>query len=246
MSWDLRTRMTSLASQLGCKGRAVCERVLAGGALLALAPLLALIGLAVMLTSGRPALFPQARVGRDGTVFRLRKFRTMRAHHGGPAITAHGDIRVTRIGRLLRNYKLDELPQLWNILAGDMQFVGPRPEVPSMVDLQAPLWANVLAVRPGLADLATLIYRDEETRLAHSDDCEQSYRHEILPAKLSLSVAYQQRRTLASDCQLLLVTFIYSLFPNCFNEQALRRIFLQGTSSDDRTVLHPISPTFDR
>ncbi len=131
-----------------------------------LAPLLALLALVVFLSSGPPVLFAQKRVGRDGRPFRLLKFRTMRTDAGpGPAITASGDARVTRIGRVLRATKLDELPQLINVLRGDMSLVGPRPEVPRYVARYDDRQRGVLRVRPGLTDPASVHFRDEEQLL---------------------------------------------------------------------------------
>ena len=112
------------------------------------------------------------RVGRRGKLFRIWKFRTMRPNGKGGLITAAGDKRVTRTGAVLRRFKLDELPQLFNVLKGDMSLVGPRPEVPECVQLEAPIWQAVLQVRPGVTDLATLMYRDEEALLGTSSDPE--------------------------------------------------------------------------
>ena len=128
-------------------------------------PVLVAIAVAIWWTDGSPVLFRQTRVGLKGRLFRLRKFRTMirDAESKGPAITVDGDSRVTRVGHWLRRYKLDELPQLWNVLIGDMSMVGPRPETPCFVDAGDAHWAEVLSTRPGLTDPATLAFRDEES-----------------------------------------------------------------------------------
>src|SRR5215475_13877752 len=127
--------------------------------LLFLLPVFALIAIAILLDDGRPVFFTQVRVGRGGQPFRIWKFRTMRPGAAGNAITAAGDNRVTRLGRLLRKCKLDELPQLLNVIRGQMSLVGPRPEVPEYVQIETPLWRAVLQVKPGITDLASLLYR---------------------------------------------------------------------------------------
>ena len=129
--------------------------------------------------------------------------------HGatGLEISAADDVRITPIGRVLRRLKLDELPQLWNVIRGDMSLVGPRPEVPRYVDANDPLWTEVLRVRPGLTDPATLRYRDEERLLAAvSGDRDRHYREVVLPAKLRESLAYLRRRSWRTDLSVLLGT----------------------------------------
>ena len=152
------------------------DAVCAASGLALILPLLALLSLAVLVDDGPPVLFSQTRVGKDGKPFRIWKFRTMHAGSRGSAITASGDARVTRSGAVLRKFKLDELPQLFNVLKGDMSLVGPRPETPEYVELRAPSWQAVLAVRPGITDLATLLYRDEEKILGASPDPDALYR----------------------------------------------------------------------
>ena len=132
------------------------------------------------------------------------------------SITAAGDARVTRVGAVLRRFKLDELPQLFNVLKGDMSLVGPRPEVPEYVQLEAPIWQAVLQVRPGVTDLATLLYRDEERLLGASDDPNALYRETVLPAKLMLNLGYLRSRSFRRDLKLILLTIRYSLFPRRF------------------------------
>jgi lipopolysaccharide/colanic/teichoic acid biosynthesis glycosyltransferase len=173
--------------------------------LAALAPALALIAVLVKVTSRGPVLFVQERVGRGGVPFRLLKFRTMAsdAPRRGPALTVGGDPRITRIGRMLRRWKLDELPQLANVLRGDMSLVGPRPEVPCYVARYTAAQRRVLAVRPGITDPASLSYVDESQLLATFDDPERGYVDVVLPRKLSLSLAYLDHRTLRSDLALL-------------------------------------------
>ena len=171
--------------------------------LLLLAPLLLLVALWVRLDSPGPVLFRQTRVGRFGEPFVIHKFRTMRVESGA-AITVGEDPRITRSGRLLRQAKLDELPQLWDVLRGAMSLVGPRPELPRYVELYPePLKLAVLAVRPGITDPASLAYSHEAELLAAAADPEREYREIILPAKLRLSADYAARAGLASDLKLI-------------------------------------------
>jgi lipopolysaccharide/colanic/teichoic acid biosynthesis glycosyltransferase len=167
----------------------------------------AVAGLAVVLTSSGPVFFRQERVGRGGRVFRLVKLRTMQVDTSGPQLTASGDPRVTTVGRFLRKTKLDELPQLWNVLRGEMSFVGPRPEVPRYVDLEDPLWREVLTVRPGITDPVTVFLRDEEAVLAEAPgDRERFYREQLLPYKLEKYALYLRGRTWWSDLRVILAT----------------------------------------
>jgi lipopolysaccharide/colanic/teichoic acid biosynthesis glycosyltransferase len=165
-------------------------------------PLLGVCLLAVLRDDGTPIFFRHQRVGKDGRLFSIVKLRTMRAA-AGPAITAGNDPRITRSGRLLRAAKLDELPQLWNVLKGDMCLVGPRPEVPEFVSRQSPEWAAVLCVRPGVTGFASLRYRDEAALLAEASDPIAFYRHTLLPAKLSLELRYLQTCSFFGDLRLL-------------------------------------------
>lgn len=191
----------------------------AAAALLAVfSPLLALLALAVRLGSPGPAFFRQERVGRGGVPFTLYKLRTMRhsvvAPTGGATVTAGGDPRITRLGRFLRASKLDELPQLLNILRGELSFVGPRPEVPSMVDLGDERWRRVLAARPGLTDPVTLRLRHEEALLAAvPGDREEFYRRKLQPFKLAGYADYLERRDAGSDIEILLRTVLAVIAP---------------------------------
>jgi lipopolysaccharide/colanic/teichoic acid biosynthesis glycosyltransferase len=185
----------------------------AAGLIIAL-PVLAFSALAVMLTSRGPALFRQERVGRGGRTFTLYKLRTMRASNGGPQVTARGDNRITAVGKLLRRTKLDELPELWNILKGDMSFVGPRPEVPKYVDLKNPLWRRTLESRPGLTDPVTLRLRNEEDLLSLvGGDRDQFYREILQPFKLRGYVEYLERRSFPGDLSVLWKTAVAIFFP---------------------------------
>jgi lipopolysaccharide/colanic/teichoic acid biosynthesis glycosyltransferase len=174
--------------------------------LLLLSPLLLLAALWVKLDSPGPALFRQTRVGRYGVPFTIHKFRTMRVEPGA-AITVGADPRITRSGHFLRQTKLDELPQLWDVLRGAMSLVGPRPELPRYVELYpADLRERVLAVRPGITDPASLAFSHEAELLAAAADPEREYREVVMPAKLKLSADYAARASLATDLRLILAT----------------------------------------
>lgn len=215
--WDSVTRAT----------REWFYRLAALVALAVLAPLLVLLALAVFIDDGGPILYRQNRVGRRNRLFPLLKFRSMRNGMAGPAITASADPRITRTGAILRKYKLDELPQLWNVVRGEMSVVGPRPEVPKYVDYTDERWQRVLEDLPGLTDLATLVYRDEEARLARVSDRETFYREVLLPDKLELNLCYQRSRTFLSDLKLILATARYSFLPGGFDAAAIRKTLLE-------------------
>lgn len=175
--------------------------------LAALSPLLVGIGLWIKIDSTGPVFYRATRVGKDGQPFRLYKFRSMvaGADKRGPGITATGDARVTRAGHFLRRSKLDELPQLINVLKGEMSLVGPRPEDPRYVALYTAEQRHVLVVRPGITSAASLAYRHEEQMLA-GEDWETVYREQVLPAKLAIDLDYLARRTLRSDLTLIVRT----------------------------------------
>jgi len=176
-----------------------------------LAPLLAAIALLVVLASGRPVFFRQERVGRARRPFRLLKFRTMMpGSEKTLAITAKDDPRVTAVGRVLRPTKLDELPQLVNVLRGEMSIVGPRPEVPRYVARYSPEQSRVLDVRPGLTDPATILFRDEELLLGSvsAEEREAYYEREVLPRKLALNLEYIDRAGFGYDLVLILRTLM--------------------------------------
>ena len=182
-------------------------RVVAAGTIAVLSPLLLLVAVAIGLISREPVLFHQERVGRYGRPFRIHKFRTMRSRVDGPSVTAGGDARVTRLGALLRRFKIDELPQLFNVLKGDMNFVGPRPEVPRYVTLYSAAQRDiVLSVRPGITDLASLTYIDESKLLATASDPERYYLEFLMPAKLQLAEAYVRGRSWWLDVRILTAT----------------------------------------
>jgi lipopolysaccharide/colanic/teichoic acid biosynthesis glycosyltransferase len=186
--------------------------VVSASLLLLLAPLMLALGVWVRLDSPGPALFRQERVGRHGHVFTIHKLRTMGLASPGLGLTVGQDARITRAGHWLRRLKLDELPQLWDVLRGAMSLVGPRPELPRYVALYpADLRAQVLAVRPGITDPASLAFRNEAELLAAAADPEREYLERILPAKLQLSARYASSATLASDLRLIARTALLLL-----------------------------------
>lgn len=175
--------------------------------LVVLSPFILLIALAVKFTSPGPIVYLGTRVGLHGTDFKLYKFRTMvvDADKKGPMVTGARDTRITPTGRFLRNYKLDELPQLFNVLKGDMSFVGPRPEDPKYVEYYTDEQREVLNVRPGITSPATIEYRHEEEQL-DVDDLETYYIENILPAKLAIDLEYARKASLREDISLILKT----------------------------------------
>jgi lipopolysaccharide/colanic/teichoic acid biosynthesis glycosyltransferase len=173
--------------------------------LLVLSPVLLVAAVAVKATSRGPVLFRQRRMGRGGRTFWLFKLRTMRVSGSGLHVTVRGDARVTSVGALLRHLKLDEVPELWNVILGDMALVGPRPEVPELVDPEASLWRKVLSVRPGITDPVTLRLRNEEELLADAGEgAERFYREVLQPFKLLGYLSYLEGRSWRSDVRVLL------------------------------------------
>jgi FlaA1/EpsC-like NDP-sugar epimerase/lipopolysaccharide/colanic/teichoic acid biosynthesis glycosyltransferase len=189
------------------------DLIVSGCGLLLLAPVFLVIGLMIKLTSPGPVFYRGDRVGQWGRRFKLYKFRSMvqDADRQGPGITGKDDPRITAVGRFLRRAKLDELPQLINILRGEMSLVGPRPEDPRYVAFYTAEQRRLLSVRPGITSPASLYYRQEE-RLLAGDDWERAYREQILPHKLTLDLAYLRERTVWTDLALILSTLINAVF----------------------------------
>lgn len=190
--------------------------VLATVGLVACAPILVVAGALVRLTSPGPMLFRQERIGRGFRPFTIYKFRTMVADapQRGAAITCGDDPRITRVGRLLRATKIDELPQLFNVLRGDMSFVGPRPEVQRYVEMFADDYREILAVRPGITDLASILYRDEAAILGRAADPQAEYVGRILPHKIRLAKEYRHRSSLLFDVGVILQTILAVVRPH--------------------------------
>lgn len=207
-----RARYRKLASPFV---KRVFDIVAAALGLLLLLPLGLLIALAIKLTDRGPVLFKQVRVGQFGKSFWIWKFRSMvvSADRIGVHVTQAGDPRITRVGRLMRKTKLDELPQLWNVLRGDMSFVGPRPEVPRYVAHYTPEQREILSLRPGITDLATLHFRDEESLLQGTGDVEAFYIRHCLPRKIELNREYARRANLVRDIGIILLTLWRTAFP---------------------------------
>ncbi|MCP4895220.1 MAG: sugar transferase [Actinomycetales bacterium] len=182
----------------------IFDLILATVLLIAAVPLMLLAVALVRLESSGRAIFRQTRIGLNGTPFTLLKFRSMTVPKTTDTEFAPGEtVRVTIIGRLLRKTKLDELPQLWNVLVGDMSFVGPRPEVPEWTRVHPELWEIVLSVKPGITDPASIEFRNEEAILATAENAEACYRDVILPRKLQLSAEYVRHRSFLGDLRVL-------------------------------------------
>lgn len=186
--------------------------VVAAVGLVVFSPLFVLLAIWIRLDSSGPVLYRGERVGKDGRLFHMFKFRSMaeNAAQIGPRITARGDQRVTRQGRFLRGTKLDELPQLLNVLRGEMSMVGPRPEDPRYVALYTPEQRRVLSVRPGITSPASVAYRDEEAMLRHHN-VDDLYARVLMPRKLEMDLAYIERMDLWSDLKVIAMT-IRALF----------------------------------
>jgi lipopolysaccharide/colanic/teichoic acid biosynthesis glycosyltransferase len=184
-------------------------------ALLILSPLFALVALLIKLDSKGPVFFRQERVGQGLQHFVIRKFRTMvvDAPLKGAPLTCGGDPRITRLGRLLRKTKIDELPQLMNVLRGEMSLVGPRPEIPRYVEMFRGDYEEILRVPPGITDFASVKYRDEATILMLASDPEHEYITRVLPDKIKLAKEYVRRSSLLVDVSLIVKTAKKILLP---------------------------------
>jgi len=181
---------------VGCLGLAIAS------------PALLVAVVAIKVDSPGPVIFRQKRVGLSGVPFEILKFRTMRvdAEKVGAQLTVGADPRITKVGAFLRAWKIDELPQLVNVVKGDMALVGPRPEVPRYVELYTPEQRRVLSVRPGITDPASIEFRNESELMAGQDDPERYYREVIMPRKVQLNLDYLDRRSLATDLGILFAT----------------------------------------
>jgi lipopolysaccharide/colanic/teichoic acid biosynthesis glycosyltransferase len=214
------------------------DLAIASTALVVGAPLILFAGAAIKLETRGPIIFRQRRVGQGYAPIETLKLRTMRTSTSAeaPQITASGDHRVTRVGRFLRKTKLDELPQLWNVVRGDMSIVGPRPEVPRYVETYRPEWKPLFSVRPGLTDLASITFRDEEALLACAYDRDRAYREVVMPLKLGLALEGVKQSSISYDFGVLLRTVTALFNPptpeaNSTLAEAHRRIELLNASS---------------
>jgi lipopolysaccharide/colanic/teichoic acid biosynthesis glycosyltransferase len=181
--------------------------------LVVVTPILALFAVLIMLNSRGPIFFRQKRIGQNGVEFTLFKLRTMAVTKNGRMITAAGDCRITSLGKILRKTKIDELPELWNVLRGDMSFVGPRPEVAEFVDLSNPLWQEILEHKPGITDPVTLRLRNEEELLAKVGDKELYYREVVQPYKIRGYAKFVRNKSWKTDIRIIGRTIRAVLLP---------------------------------
>ena len=183
--------------------------LLSGIGLILLSPLFLVIYIVIRCSSRGPGFYSQKRIGKNGVPFRLYKFRTMRrGSDRARLITVGGkDSRITKAGYYIRKYKLDELPQLWNVFVGEMSLVGPRPEVAKYVRLYSPSQRVVLSVSPGITDYASIEFSNENELLGQSDDPEWMYIHEIMPKKIEYNLRYINNRTLKEYFKIIFLTF---------------------------------------
>jgi lipopolysaccharide/colanic/teichoic acid biosynthesis glycosyltransferase len=187
----------------------IFDRVVSLVGLLLIWPLLLVLVLMIRRSMpGAPAIFKQQRVGKDGRLFTMYKFRTMVPHHSGSSVSVAGEDRITPLGKTLRRYKLDELPELWNILIGDMSFVGPRPDVPGYADCLEGENREILNLRPGITGPASLKYRDEEELLAKVED-PIAYNNEVIyPDKVRLNRYYYHHYSFVMDLRMIFATVL--------------------------------------
>lgn len=187
----------------------VFDRVMALVGLLVMWPLLIVVAVLIRVKMpGGPVIFKQKRVGRDGKLFTMYKFRSMTVGHGGSSVSVAGESRITPLGAKLRHYKLDELPELWNVLIGDMSFVGPRPDVPGYADQLKGNERDVLKLRPGITGPASLKYRDEEDLLAKQTD-PQKYNDEVIfPDKVRINLYYLRHYSFIKDIEMIFCTVL--------------------------------------
>ena len=187
----------------------IFDRVVALMGLLLLWPVFVVIALLILIKMpGGPVFFQQARVGRGGKLFTIYKFRTMWTSHDGTSVTVAGQSRITPLGAVLRRYKLDELPELWNVLVGDMSFVGPRPDVPGYADLLVGEDREILQLRPGITGPASMKYRNEEELLAKQEHPHRYNDDVLFPDKVRLNRYYLHHYSFAKDIQMIVCTVL--------------------------------------
>lgn len=187
----------------------IFDRVMALVGLAVLWPVLLVVAILVKIKMpGGPVIFTQKRVGRDGKLFTMYKFRSMTVNHGGSSVSVAGESRITPLGAKLRHYKLDELPELWNVLLGDMSFVGPRPDVPGYADQLQGTDREVLKLRPGITGPASLKYRDEEDLLAVQPDPQRYNDEVIFPDKVRINRYYLHHYSFVRDIRIIVCTVL--------------------------------------
>lgn len=184
------------------------DRLVAFVGLIILSPVMLVVAILILVKMGGPVLFKQQRVGKKGKLFSMFKFRTMTDNHGGSSVSVAGESRITPLGAKLRKYKLDELPELWNVLIGDMSFVGPRPDVPGYADQLQGDDREVLQLRPGITGPATLKYRNEEELLATVDNPQEYNDNVIFPDKVRINRYYLHHYSFGMDLKMILATVL--------------------------------------
>lgn len=187
----------------------IFDRIASFFGLLVLWPVLLVVALLIKIKMpGGPVLFTQKRVGKDGKLFTMYKFRSMTVGHGGSSVSVAGESRITPLGAKLRKYKLDELPELWNVLIGDMSFVGPRPDVPGYADRLQGEDRKILQLKPGITGSASLKYRNEEELLAKQDDPVRYNDEVIFPDKVRINLDYLEHWSFWLDMKIIIYTII--------------------------------------
>ena len=187
----------------------VFDRIMAFVGLVVLSPILLIVWLLIRVKMpDGPAVFAQKRVGKDGKLFTMYKFRSMSVHHSGSSVSVAGESRITPLGAKLRRYKMDELPELWNVLVGDMSFVGPRPDVPGYADKLEGDDRRVLQLRPGITGPASLKYRDEEMLLALQANPQEYNDHVIYPDKVRINLYYLDHYSFLADIKMIVATVL--------------------------------------
>jgi lipopolysaccharide/colanic/teichoic acid biosynthesis glycosyltransferase len=211
------------------RGRLLGDRVIAAIAAVVLSPIMAVLAVAIRRGDGGPAFISVPRIGRGGRQFRMWKMRSMRAdgpdgRADGPSLTHEHDDRITPVGRTMRAYHLDELPQLYNVVRGEMLLLGPRPEAPEFVDLDDPLWRSLLVIPPGIAGPTQVIVGDwERTLIDHADD-NSIYRTKVLPVKLAIDEWYLENCSIVTD-SLVALTLLRRFLPGTESTTLKSRVF---------------------
>jgi lipopolysaccharide/colanic/teichoic acid biosynthesis glycosyltransferase len=186
----------------------IFDKIMSLFGLIIIWPFLLIVAVLIKVKMPGPVIFKQERVGKEGKLFTMYKFRTMTLNHSGSSISIQGEDRITPLGAKLRKYKLDELPELWNVLIGDMSFVGPRPDVPGYADKLKGKDRNILLLKPGITGPASLKYRNEEVLLAGQVD-PQKYNDEVLyPRKVKINIEYFEKRSFMNDIKIIIYTLL--------------------------------------
>jgi lipopolysaccharide/colanic/teichoic acid biosynthesis glycosyltransferase len=195
-------------------GKRIFDIIMSLTGLIILSPLFVVIALSIKLFDKSSVFYKQDRVGQNFEHFQLIKFRTMKVSgsNSGPLITTSNDERITKIGKVLRKFKLDEMPQIFNVLKGELSVVGSRPEVEKFVNLFKEDYKEILKVKPGMASEAVIVFRDEERILTQFNDLEEAYIKEVLPKKISIDKDYVRNISFLRDCRIFLLTFLRVIY----------------------------------